>query len=462
MSDQFDHNEPLSDHLADTDRMRPVTEPTPDHLADTGPVRTIREPVPDHLADTGPIRVMRRHRPIPLWRRAFGCLFLLSAAGLTLATILMLVLPGPETAVPTLPPSEVAVQATTAPPTDTVAPLVTETDETVEPIGGETVAEIVVLPTANPEVLNARLNEPLQAASGNLGMVAVRNILNPFTIIPDRPRSEVITYTVQQGDTIFKISEQFGLDPESIAWANPRNIIAGLRPGMELNILPVDGVYHRELGDATIAQIAAQYEVDPFDVIDSEYNTIFGLQPEDTVPSGTWLVIPGGVAEQIAWNPVVERIPGDGSGASGTSAGGFISFAPGDPGSCGQVANPGGGGGWARPMADYEWSRGYTGWHTGVDLSASPGTPVFAARSGAVIFAGWSTWGYGYTVVLAHGNITTVYAHLSSINVGCAQVVGAGQVIGSVGATGNASGPHLHFEVRSNDFPTDPTLYMAF
>ncbi len=63
---------------------------------------------------------------------------------------------------------------------------------------------------------------------------------------------------------------------------------------------------------------------------------------------------------------------------------------------------------------------------------------------------------------MAHGPFTTLYGHLDSINVGCGQMVSAGQVIGAIGSTGNSSGPHLHFEIRYNDIPTDPALYLAF
>ena len=85
-----------------------------------------------------------------------------------------------------------------------------------------------------------------------------------------------------------------------------------------------------------------------------------------------------------------------------------------------------------------------------------------AANGGTVIFAGWSNWGYGKSIVLAHGPYTTVYDHLSAINIGCGQYVSAGQVIGAVGSTGESTGPHLHFEIRYNDIPTDPTGTMPF
>jgi murein DD-endopeptidase MepM/ murein hydrolase activator NlpD len=128
------------------------------------------------------------------------------------------------------------------------------------------------------------------------------------------------------------------------------------------------------------------------------------------------------------------------------------------------VDNPGGGASWVRPVATgaYQWTRGFTSLHPGVDLAGAVGTPIFAANSGTVIFAGWNSYGYGYAVVLAHGAYTTVYAHLSAVNVGCGQFVNAGQVVGAMGATGNASGPHLHFEIRYNDIPQNPTTAIAF
>jgi murein DD-endopeptidase MepM/ murein hydrolase activator NlpD len=110
----------------------------------------------------------------------------------------------------------------------------------------------------------------------------------------------------------------------------------------------------------------------------------------------------------------------------------------------------------------YQWARGFTALHPGVDLAGAVGTPIFAANSGTVIFAGWNSYGYGYAVVLAHGAYTTVYGHLSAVNVSCGQFVNAGQVIGAMGATGNASGPHLHFEIRYNDVPQNPTTAIAF
>jgi murein DD-endopeptidase MepM/ murein hydrolase activator NlpD len=103
---------------------------------------------------------------------------------------------------------------------------------------------------------------------------------------------------------------------------------------------------------------------------------------------------------------------------------------------------------------------GTTRMHTGVDMHAAWGEPVAAAAGGRVIFAG-AYGGYGNAVILDHGGgMSTLYGHLSSIVVGYGDTVTAGQTIGLVGATGLATGPHLHFEVRIDGQPVDPAPYL--
>ena len=98
--------------------------------------------------------------------------------------------------------------------------------------------------------------------------------------------------------------------------------------------------------------------------------------------------------------------------------------------------------------------------HTGVDISASYGTPIRAAASGRVIFAGWYG-GYGNMIIIDHGgNISTVYGHLSRIAVRSGEEVSEGDIIGYVGSTGLSTGPHLHFEVRVNGKPVDPMNWL--
>lgn len=94
--------------------------------------------------------------------------------------------------------------------------------------------------------------------------------------------------------------------------------------------------------------------------------------------------------------------------------------------------------------------------HSGIDIGADYGTPITSSADGNVIFAGWYG-GYGYAIIIDHGGgYSTLYAHCSAMYVSANQPVRRGQVIGAVGATGWATGPHLHFEIRRNGVPIDP------
>ncbi len=406
-------------------------EPPIDPLADTNPSLTIREVAP----------------PTRGWQKALGILSLLGAAALTAATAFVLISPAPS------------AMPTSAPETATTAAVVpTDVQPTLEPmvVAAQPLildAQPGIMPTIAPAGIASILSVPLQAIPDDSGSLTfVRDTNDPFTIIPDRPRSEVIQYTAVQGDTLNTLAERFKITAESIAWSNNRRIVLVLRPGDVVNIPPVDGVYVQVIGSKTIADIAASYKVtDPYKVTDSEYNNLFGVSPDTILPSGTWIFIPGGEGEPISWNPGVTV-----DDSSPERRGFITSFASGDPGSCGNVQNPGGGAGWADPLPSGTFVRGFSAWHTGIDLAAPPGTPIMAANSGAVIFAGWNSWGYGNMVALAHGPFVTLYGHMSSIAVRCGQMVTVGTVIGGVGSTGNSSGPHLHFEIRSGNTPTDP------
>ena len=99
--------------------------------------------------------------------------------------------------------------------------------------------------------------------------------------------------------------------------------------------------------------------------------------------------------------------------------------------------------------------------HEGIDIGAAQGTPIRSAAAGTVSFAGQMS-GYGNIVIVQHaGGLSTRYAHQSAMLVTAGQPVAAGEVIGAVGATGEATGPHLHFEVRLNGVAVNPAPYLG-
>jgi murein DD-endopeptidase MepM/ murein hydrolase activator NlpD len=104
---------------------------------------------------------------------------------------------------------------------------------------------------------------------------------------------------------------------------------------------------------------------------------------------------------------------------------------------------------------------GFPHFHSGIDLTEPFGSPVYAADDGVVALVGSSTSGYGNYVVIAHsGGLDTLYGHLSAALVKAGQTVSQGQTIGLEGSTGNSTGAHLHFELRINQKPVDPALYL--
>ncbi len=105
----------------------------------------------------------------------------------------------------------------------------------------------------------------------------------------------------------------------------------------------------------------------------------------------------------------------------------------------------------------WRWGR----MHEGIDIAVPTGTPVVAAASGRIVYAGWMG-GYGNLVLIDHGGgLATAYGHNSGFAAGSGQSVSQGQVIAYAGSTGNSTGPHVHFEVRVNGSPVDPLGYLG-
>ncbi len=264
----------------------------------------------------------------------------------------------------------------------------------------------------------------------------------PDTESPRRARVEVLRYTVQPGDSVFAIADRFTIEPETVLWGNYETLEDDphlLRPGQELNILPLDGTYYEWKPGDSLTGVADFFGVDAGSIIDWPGNRLDSQAP--TVGEGAWLVVPGGRRALRTWVvPTIAR----GSAGVGTAFG---------PGGCSGDFSGGavGTGGFIWPTGNhYVSGNDYWAGHLAIDIAAGTGAGVWAADSGVVVYAGWSNGGYGNLVMIDHGNgWLTVYAHLSTVQVACGQSIAQGSSIGAAGSTGNSTGAHLHFETRS-------------
>ncbi len=274
------------------------------------------------------------------------------------------------------------------------------------------------------------------------------------TTIPTRSRVEVLTYTVEQGDSLFAIADNFGLKPETILWGNFDTLKDNphtLQPGQQLNILPVNGTYHQWREGESLFRVAEYYGVDPLDIIQYPGNEIDIYDFDMDNPSfevGQMLIVPGGERELVDYGPpaITRNNP-----AIASTYG---------PGHCGTIYTGAVGVGYFIWPTTERWLSGYNynpKIHPAIDIAGSLGNAVWASDNGVVVYSGWSNYGYGNLVVIDHGNgWQTLYAHLNTISVGCGQSVNQGELIGGLGTTGNSSGPHLHFEMIYSGAKVNP------
>ena len=314
------------------------------------------------------------------------------------------------------------------------------------------------LPTEVPQPTQAP--QEVVAAAPRTTMADPEEVLYSGFAIPrkalihtDRPaaqRTSIIDYVIQSGDTLFGIAEKFGLKPQTLLWSNrhilgddPHNIF----PGVSILIPTIDGaVYIWNTGDG-LNGVSSFYNVTPDTIIDWPSNNLnratLGDFAMPNIPAGTMLFVPGGEGEFTDWLPHYTREKPAQSSISGSACGivteGYI-----------------GSGSFVWPTTE-TWLSGYdyspeTN-HRAIDIDGSIGNPVWAVDAGVVVYSNWNENGYGNLIVIDHGNgWQSVYAHLDTFLKYCGDSVDQGEQIGTLGTTGNSTGPHLHFELRNETY----------
>ncbi|MFA5154838.1 MAG: M23 family metallopeptidase [Patescibacteria group bacterium] len=254
-------------------------------------------------------------------------------------------------------------------------------------------------------------------------------------------RTEIIYYTVQNGDTASSIANRFNITVNTILWANNLGAYSLIRPGDRLTILPYSGVLYTVKSGDTLSRIAAKYGIDADDIL-SRNDLAAGLQ------IGQKIVLPG--ARKISEATPAVRTSSSRSGLSVISN--LLKTPP--------AKSTGGSMVW--PTPGHRITQYFSWRHTGIDIADKVGTPIYAADAGVVEIArgGWNG-GYGNTIVINHGGgKKTRYGHASKLFVKVGDEVKKGENIAAMGSTGRSSGSHLHFEILINGARYNPLNYV--
>lgn len=258
--------------------------------------------------------------------------------------------------------------------------------------------------------------------------------LGTKTVESDKPRDKVVTYKVENGDTISTIAKDYGISTDTIIWENNLTSANDISIGQEIKILPVSGIAHAVRAGETIYSIATKYSLSSAQpIVDFPFNT-FRNDETFALNIGDTLIIPGGVKPSE-----IPSIP-----ARPT----YIA-----------TVTQGTGGTFIWPVGG-EITQERTWYHSGIDIANSGAPDVGAASSGRVIAVIKEGWGYGWHVIIDHGSFQTLYSHLQRIDVTEGQDIGQGQVIGKMGSTGRSTGTHLHFEVRQGGEILNPRDFL--
>ena len=314
--------------------------------------------------------------------------------------------------------------------------------------------------------------DPSQAGDGNV-IVVDNTALVPEEGLSGEAQKKtqngvISIHTVVAGDTLSGIAAYYGITEGTLLGANDLTAKSVIQPGETLVILPIDGLpYTVKTGD-TLESIAQRFNSDATDI--GDYNGV----DDSTLAVGSDITIPDGEAgssDQSSLAVTVTPPTGHKKPASSGSkqkptiastkilegseaSGNEIPMAnnPDEPArGVGPAGTPDQIAYYTSPLISFIQTQNIHGYNA-VDLAAPAGTAIMAAASGEIIVAKEGGWngGYGSYVVIQHDNGSqTLYAHMSVVEATVGEEVAQGQVIGKVGMTGDATGPHVHFEIRN-------------
>jgi len=271
--------------------------------------------------------------------------------------------------------------------------------------------------------------------------------INPQTDKANRiGMTDYAVHTVESGESLSLIAEEYGVNIQTIMYENNLWNANALKVGQKLIIPPVSGLSYKVASGDTLEKIAKKYSITKEAIIAQN-----GLENE-SLTKGQSIFLPG-AKPLVTYDTVAANARAKSS--YGTKSYSSVSSSNATP-SVGKI--------FIYPTTG-SITQYYRAGHYAIDIADSSRPAVWAAGSGTVVKASSGTWGggYGNHVIIDHGNgITTLYAHLDSLNVYEGQTVNQGDVIGIMGNTGRVygrTGIHLHFEVTDNGIKRNPTAY---
>ncbi|HBT50160.1 MAG: Membrane proteins related to metalloendopeptidase [Caldanaerobacter subterraneus] len=264
-----------------------------------------------------------------------------------------------------------------------------------------------------------------------------------------KPLKEAVTYEVKENDSLWSIAREHDMYIQDILKLNP-GLTENLKPGQIIYL-------SKEVPLVTVVtekEVTYKEEI-PFNTKFTKDDKLFvnqskvlvegekGLKEiKAVVISHNGVEVKRDIKEERVLKEPVSKVVAVGSRRVSYVATGYFSYP-------------------ARGTITSRFGPRWGGFHTGVDIAARYGSPIYASDGGTVIFAGWES-GYGYLVKIDHHNgYVTYYGHASKLLVKVGDKVEKGQKIALVGATGHATGPHVHFEVRKNGVPIDPMRFLG-